>query len=171
MRHPIRSVENVTAPAGPGGGGMKERRAVAAAIVLSGLLGTASPLLADDPRNPGFDVCAPGAKHAAAPEIIKLTYDRARKEIIAAGWRPWITREADGSMRDTVEYGGNAEVFWSRGYKEVGDCASTGLTPCIFYFIDSLGNRLEVISQFEERPQFNGHAVVRFVQVLCPVPR
>ncbi len=168
MRHPIRSVENVTAPAGRG---MKERRAVAAAIILSGLIGTASPLLADDPSNPGFDTCAPGVKHAAAPEIMKLTYDQARKKIIAAGWRPWVTRDPDGTMEGLEDIGGQATLFWSRGYWEVEECAATGVVPCNFYFVDDLGNRLRVGSQFEEVPELDAHAEVNYVGVLCPVPR
>lgn len=146
-------------------------RAVATAIFLFGLLGIGFPSLADDPRNLGFDACAPGAKHAAAPQIINLTYDQARKKIIAAGWRPWITREPDGSMRGIVEYGGNEKVFWSRGYREVENCAPTGAAPCNFYFVDDLGNRLEVGSEGEEDPEFDFHAVVNSVHVLCPVRR
>jgi len=135
-------------------------------IMMVLLLCATGPMTrADDANNPGFDICVSNAEHAGVPEILDLTYDAARWKVVAAGWQPRTTRQSDGSMKDFDEVEGNQTIFWSRGYTEVGDCAATGDSPCIFNFTDSYGNRLEIVSTGEEGP---GHAIVSHVELLCP---
>jgi len=114
-----------------------------------------------------FGVCAAGAKHAAVPEIRGLTYDAARKKILAAGWRPRVTRLADGTKRDYEEEFDNAAIFWLRGYKEVDECAPTGSAACSFNFVDKAGNRLTVCTSGEELELPNVHATVDCANLLC----
>lgn len=104
---------------------------------------------------------------AAIPSITGLTYDRARKKLIAAGWKPRRTRARDGSMNGEQDFYGNAELFWSRSYVEVGECAGTGFAQCLFTFVDPAGNRLEVETIGEELEDGSGHAKVDRVHLEC----
>ncbi|MSU60749.1 MAG: hypothetical protein EXS52_02425 [Candidatus Staskawiczbacteria bacterium] len=78
---------------------------------------------------------------AITPEIKNLTYDDARVKIIAAGWKSVQTYS---SVNDFPSMTGNITVFWNKGYKELQDCAGTGLGQCLFLFQDSCGNYLHV---------------------------
>jgi|SRR5579859_6620500 hypothetical protein len=138
-----------------------------AALIL--LFATVHDAAADDPWNPGFDKCSAGVKHAAVPEIKHMIYDRARKRIVADGWRPRVTAQTEEQISALRMYpGGNADIFWSRGYTEVQACAPTGRGPCNFHFIDDFGNRLMIGTVGEERRKFGSRAIVDYVQVLCP---
>lgn len=71
-------------------------------------------------------------------------------------------RRQDGDK----ELYGNAEVFWSRGYVEVGDCAGTGLAQSIFTLVDRVGDRLQVTIG-EEEEDGSGHAKVDSMHLQC----
>lgn len=113
------------------------------------------------PDNAVFGTCAPGARHADVPAVNGLSYDDARKKIIAAGWKPRVTRTRDSIMTDY----GDAPVFLSRGYKEIDLCSATGIADCEFSFVDKLGNRLVVYTVGEEYLQ--SHATVGRTDLQC----
>lgn len=139
-------------------------------IAAFGLLrATVHDAAADDPWNPGFDKCPAGVKHAAVPAVKHMIYDRARKKIIANGWKPRVTNQTDDQIADlrTIP-GNNADVFWSRGYREVENCAVTGMSACNFHFIDDFGNRLMVGTIGEEFRESGTHATVDYANLLCP---
>ena len=123
-----------------------------------------SLLSASELDNPGFGKCAPDMKHAVVPAIKSLTYDNARKKILAAGWKPRIT------MAETLEYHGNgqANLFWQRGYKEIASC-SEGRSHCAFFFEDEFGNRLEAYTVDEEHPELSAHATAYATTLYCPL--
>lgn len=143
-------------------------KSLAYIVALVLLVAAGREASAEDPRNPGFDTCSSGAKHAAVPEVKRLIYDRARKKIVADGWTPRVTVKNDDQIHFLTMYGGNAEIFWSRGYREVEVCAPTGHAACNFHFVDRFGNRLEIGTSGEERRKYGGRAIVDYVQLLCP---
>ena len=115
------------------------------------------------PPSPGLcGACA----HAKVPPVIGLAYDKARKALLTAGWKPRRTRLRDGTVKGVGEdLYGNAGAFWSRGYIEVGECAGTGLAQCEFTFADSTGNRLLVTTAGEETE--SDHAGVSDTRLRC----
>jgi hypothetical protein len=123
--------------------------------------------LAAKPTN-SIGSCSPGAKHAPVPVLNDLTYDEARKRIIAAGWKPVMTRRKSGFATDgKTELFGNAKEFWSRGYIEVADCAPTGHASCIFNWLDKGGNGLTLYTAGEEWSDHSRHATVTLVELKC----
>lgn len=60
------------------------------------------------------------------PKIKGMEYGEARKQIIAAGWKPIKTR--------TYSYQSNYIDSLEAKFPEINDCAGSGLAPCIFYF-------------------------------------
>jgi hypothetical protein len=107
--------------------------------------------------------CQP-QKPAKVPKVINRTYDQARRELIAADWKPVQTKSTSS---DPDISGGNGPIFWERKYVEVKTCASTGGAPCVFLFKDANGNRLEVITAGEEIPEAKAHAVVMATRFVC----
>lgn len=107
--------------------------------------------------------CQP-AKHASLPAITKMTYDAARKSLLAAGWKPLKTVS---SKDDPDVSEGNGPIFWQRGYIELEACAGTGLGPCAFLFTDSYKNRLRVTTAGEELPKQKAHAMVTGFRFIC----
>src|SRR5688572_3918400 len=90
----------------------------------------AGPLLAQEPP------CAP-KKHARLPAITEMTYHRARKKLLAAGWQPLRTKSFNEARTDSDISYGNGQLFWRKGYVEVEACAGTGVAPCAFLFKDA----------------------------------
>jgi len=88
------------------------------------------------------------------PEIEGLVYHKARIEIIKLGWQPLQTNSNKSDLF------GQAATFFDAGYKEVEDCAGTGLGYCRFLFKDDCSNILKVVSAGEEVPELNAYAVV-----------
>ena len=125
------------------------------------------PSWADDA---GFEKCGADAKHAAVPDIKGMIFVKARKVIFATAWKPHVMRQADGSVKNddgsVMDLDSFPEVkdFWSKGYKEVEDCAGTGNAPCLFNYNDKFGNRLVVVSVGEQIQT----ATIDSVQLLCP---
>jgi hypothetical protein len=107
--------------------------------------------------------CRP-ARHAKRPAINGLTYSRARRILLAAGWRPLKTNSSATEAR--ISYG-NGPLFWGRGYTEVESCAVGGLAGCTFLFKDRFGNRLRVTTQGEEHPEVNAHARINNSRFVC----
>ena len=103
-------------------------------------------------------------RHAKRPAIIGLTYPRARKMLLAAGWLPLKTNSSHSDVN--VSYG-NGPFFWRRGYTEVESCAGTGVADCAFLFKDRFGNRLRVTTEGEEHPEVNAHAHVNSCRFVC----
>lgn len=107
--------------------------------------------------------CQP-SKHAGLPSIAKLTYDAARKALLAADWKPLQTVSSKENP-DVAE--GNGPIFWQRGYTEVEACAGTGIASCSFLFKDVYGNRLRVTTAGEELPDLKVHARVTGLRFVC----
>ena len=106
----------------------------------------------------------PPARHAKLPEIAGLTYPRARRILLAAGWRPLKTNSSAADVN--VSYG-NGPFFWRRGYVELESCSGTGVAACAFLFKDRFGNRLRVTTEGEELPDDQAHAHVNGYRFLC----
>lgn len=110
--------------------------------------------------------CRP-AKHATVPAIKELTYHKARKKLLAAGWRPLRTKSHDKADTGPDIAYGNGPVFWKKGYLEVEVCAGTGVANCAFLFKDAYGNRLRVVTEGEELPKEKSYAVVTSFRFIC----
>lgn len=86
-----------------------------------------------------FVVCQANADQSeVVPNITNLKYNEARKALIDAGWQPAIT------VGHNEELFGQAQGFRDIGYSEINDCAGTGLSPCVFYFKNIYGKKLQV---------------------------
>jgi hypothetical protein len=107
--------------------------------------------------------CRP-SRHAKIPAIVGLTYPRARRTLLAAGWQPLKT---NSSVTDVKVSFGNGPLFWRRGYTELEGCSGTGVAACGFLFKDRFGNRLRVTTEGEERPKENAHAHVNGFRWVC----
>jgi len=110
--------------------------------------------------------CRP-AKHARLPAITKLTYHKARKRLLAAGWQPLKTKSFNESNSDPDIAYGNGHIFWKRGYVEVEACSGTGVAACAFLFEDAYGNRLRVTTAGEELPKQKAYARVNGFRFVC----
>ena len=107
--------------------------------------------------------CRP-ARHANLPTIAGLTYPRARRKLLTAGWRPFKT---NASATDVNVASGNGPFFWRRGYTEIESCSGTGVAACAFLFKDRFGNRLRVTTEGEELPDDNAHAHINGSRYVC----
>jgi hypothetical protein len=92
----------------------------------------------------GFGPCALDSKHAKIPVVEGLPYEKARKKIIAAGWKPRTKTPVE--IAEEMPRVGLAADLWKRGYHELVECAGTGAGPCILDFVDKAGNRLRVFT-------------------------
>jgi hypothetical protein len=110
--------------------------------------------------------CQP-QRHAKLPSITELTYLKARKKLLAAGWQPLQTKSFNEAEEDPDIKYGNGLLFWRRGYVEVEACAGTGVAACIFLFKDAYGNRLRVMTAGEELPREKSYARVTGVRFVC----
>ena len=133
-------------------------RRVATAVLMCGLaLGSA--LAQTTPCRP--------KRHARLPAITELTYHKARKKLLAAGWQPLRTKHYNEAESDPDIAHGNGRVFWRRGYVEVEACAGTGVAPCAFLYRDAYGNRLRVTTEGEESTSPRAYAVVTGYRFVC----
>jgi len=114
----------------------------------------------------GNKPCRP-AKHAKLPAITELTYHKARKMLLAAGWQPLRTKPLNGADSDPDLTSGNGPAFWKRGYVEVESCSGTGMAACSFLFKDAYGNRLRVTTAGEELPKQKAYARVTGFHFVC----
>jgi hypothetical protein len=110
--------------------------------------------------------CYP-TKHARLPAITELTYHKARKRLLAAGWQPLRTKSYNGAETDPDIADGNGRTFWKKGYVEVEACSGTGVAACAFLFRDAYGNRLRVTTEGEELPKERAYAVVTGFRFVC----
>jgi hypothetical protein len=110
--------------------------------------------------------CRP-ARHAKLPAITELTYHKARKMLIAAGWQPLRTKSFREADTDPDIASGNGRIFWKKGYVEVEACSGTGISACAFLFKDAYGNRLSVTTAGEEFPKEKIYARVTGFRFVC----
>src|ERR1700749_1595539 len=106
--------------------------------------------------------------HAKLPAITELTYHKARRRLLAAGWQPLQTKsfnEAD--TYPDISDRGNGRLFWHRGYVEVESCSGTGVAACAFLFKDAYGNRLRITTAGEELPKEKAYARVTGFRFVC----
>ncbi|GIU81086.1 MAG: hypothetical protein D6687_00550 [Acidobacteria bacterium] len=113
-----------------------------------------------------------GQKQAKVPAIKGLTYHKARKKLLAAGWRPLpkksVSRTKNPEEIDDPDIlAGNGPIFWQRGYVELESCSGTGLAYCSFLFKDAYGNRLQVVTSGEELPEQRIYAKVNSLKLFC----
>ena len=106
-------------------------------------------------------------KHAKLPAITELTYHKARKRLLAAGWQPLRTKSYNRVDTDPDIKYGNGRLFWKRGYVEVEACSGTGVAACAFLFKDAYGNRLRVTTEGEELPEQKAYAGVTGFRFVC----
>ena len=93
------------------------------------------------------------------PNVVGMPYGEARELILKEGWVPVDTWEHRNKRGYTQEVHDNF-------YKEVLDCAGTGLTPCIFYFENPDDfYYLEVITQGQFYEKGNIEGQVKSVEV------
>lgn len=111
-------------------------------------------------------LCSP-KRHAKLPAINQMTYDRARKKLLAAGWQPLQTKSFNQARTDPDFSYRNAEVFWRKGYVETEHCAGTGVAACAFLFKDAYGNKLRVTTAGEELLEHKIHASVTGFHFVC----
>lgn len=105
-------------------------------------------------------------KTPKAPAVTGMTYHKARKVILARGWKPYRSIPENEVATNTDIKSGNGAEFWKRGYVEVEACSGTGEAPCAFEFRDAKGNRLRVITKGEENPKRKSFAIVSDVEVV-----
>ena len=110
--------------------------------------------------------CQP-SRHARLPAITELTYSRARKKLLAAGWQPLQTKSFNDADEDPDIKSGNGPLFWKRGYVELEACSGTGVAACAFSFKDAYGNHLRVTTAGEELPKEKTYARVTGFQFVC----
>ena len=110
--------------------------------------------------------CRP-RRHAKLPAISELTYHKARKRLLAAGWQPLRTKSFNEADNDPDISYGNDRLFWGRGYVEVEACSGTGVAACAFLFKDAYGNRLRVTTAGEEMPRRKYFARVTGYRFVC----
>jgi hypothetical protein len=110
--------------------------------------------------------CQP-RRHAKLPVIIELTYHKARKKLLAAGWQPLQTKSFNEAGDDPDISYGNGRLFWRGGYVEVEACSGTGVAACAFLFKDAYGNRLRVTTAGEELPRQKAYARITGFQFVC----
>ncbi len=110
--------------------------------------------------------CRPN-RHAKLPPITELTYHKARKMLLAAGWQPLRTKSFNEADTDPDIAYGNGRIFWKRGYVEVESCSGTGVAACAFLFKDAYGNRLRVTTAGEELPKERAYAKVTGFRFVC----
>jgi hypothetical protein len=127
--------------------------------VLIGGLVTSVVLAQDKPCQP--------PRHARLPAITELTYHKARKRLLAAGWQPLRTKSYNQADSDADIAYGNGKLFWRRGYVEVEACSGTGVGACAFLFRDAYGNRLRVTTEGEEIPKQRAYAIVTGFRFVC----
>lgn len=110
--------------------------------------------------------CKP-RRHAKLPPITELTYHKARKRLLAAGWQPHQTKSVNEAEKDPDIKYGNGLLFWRKGYVEVESCSGTGVAACAFLFEDSYGNHLRVTTAGEELPKQKAYARVTRFRFVC----
>ena len=128
------------------------------AILICGFM-TSFVLAQDRPCQP--------RKHAKLPAITELTYHKARKRLLAAGWQPVRTKSFNEADTDPDISCGNGRLFWRKGYVEVELCSGTGVAACAFLFKDAYGNRLRVVTAGEEFPRQRAYARVTGFDLVC----
>jgi hypothetical protein len=106
--------------------------------------------------------CRP-RRHAKIPAIKGLTYHKARKRMLAAGWKP-VRAWSSSDVRDDF---GNSLIFRRHGYIELEACAGTGWAQCAFLFKDTYGNQLRVVTAGEEFPEYKEFATVYSFRFVC----
>ena len=87
------------------------------------------------------------AVHAPLPKIGGLDYDAARLQLTDAGWQPCMNHWTRANNFD-MQYG-NGLYYWNKGYWEIRSASGTGLSFCLFDFVDVYGNKLVVVTAGE----------------------
>lgn len=113
--------------------------------------------------------CTP-RKHAKIPAVLELTYAKARKRLLAAGWQPLQTKSFNEAENHSDISQGNGSLFWRRGYVELEVCSGTGVAACGFLFNDAYGNQLRVTTAGEELPASRARAHVTGFRFVCKSP-
>ena len=90
-----------------------------------------------------------------------LTYHEARPIIIGTGWSPLQTlKEGTHDYKQGVTLSGDGPKFWSKGYHELQTCTGSGMAYCAFLFQNKNGDRLRVVTKYEENEEYSSFAKV-----------
>lgn len=84
------------------------------------------------------------------PDASDMPYDKARKIILEAGWKPLNQDEKEALAPGGVATSGSGKKLWAKGYHEVEACSGTGAGFCKFVFIGPTGQTLDVTTIGEE---------------------
>ncbi|BAY15675.1 hypothetical protein NIES21_14940 [Anabaenopsis circularis NIES-21] len=90
------------------------------------------------PKNSDNPVNKPALKEG-------MPYQQARELVIQAGWRPNLQGDAP-NLRDA-----SVKELYDFGYKEVKDCAGTGIGACLFEFTNQAGELLSISATIADR--------------------
>ena len=131
-------------------------------IVLPMVLGCSLALVSLAQDRP----CQPH-RHAKLPPITELSYSKARKKLLTAGWQPSQTKSLNEANEDPDISSGNGPLFWKRGYVELESCSGTGVAACAFLFKDAYGNHLRVTTAGEQIPKEKAYATVTGFRFVC----
>lgn len=82
--------------------------------------------------------------------IIGVTYHEARPIIMGAGWEPLQTLQEGTEDYEQGTISGNGTTFWNKGYHELRTCSGTGSAYCAFLFQNKNGDRLRIVTKYEE---------------------
>lgn len=114
----------------------------------------------DKPPHPdgwyGYDESLPDLLN-----IKGLTYHEARPIIIGAGWSPLQTlQEGTENYEQGVIMSGDGLKFWRKGYHELQTCSGSGMAYCAFLFQNKKGDRLRIVTKYEEWEEYSSFAKV-----------
>lgn len=105
--------------------------------------------------------------HPPIPQIEQITYHKARKQLLANGWKPVVTQLYRESKLKKLTDSSREKIYLDMGYTEVESCASAGYTPCLMIFNDGKGVQLKVYTSGEELPEYKAYAIVKNIELTC----
>lgn len=114
----------------------------------------------DKPPHPngwyGYDETLPDLLN-----IKGLTYHEARPIIIGAGWEPLQTlQEGTHDYEQGITLSGDGPKFWNKSYYELQTCTGSGMAYCAFLFQNKNGDRLRIVTKYEEHEEYSSFAKV-----------
>lgn len=100
----------------------------------------------------------------ALPDLLNikgLSYHEARPIIMSAGWEPLQTLQVGTEeFKQGIIFSSDGLKFWGRGYHELQTCTGSGMAYCAFLFQNKNGDRLRIVTKYEEHPESSFFAKV-----------
>ena len=69
---------------------------------------------------------------------------------MAAGWSPLQTLQKGTHDHEMATAYGEGKIFWNKGYHELQTCTGGGMAYCAFLFQNKKGDRLRIVTKYEE---------------------